>query len=117
MVENPLSRRMNKQCTGTQAERKTSKRLGARLTPASGSLDGAKSDMVLDSYRIENKSTVNASMSLKLDWLLKIKQEALEHGQIPALAVQFTHGNGKPIGGGSWVLLPEQVFHELVEEE
>lgn len=116
MAESPLRRRMNKQCTGTKAENRTGKRLGARMTPASGALDGAKSDMVLRNFRIENKSTIHVSIRLQLDWLLKIKQEALEHGQSPALTVQFTYENGVPRAGGNWILLPEELFREICED-
>ena len=115
MSESPLSRRVGK-CTGTRAEKRTAKRLGAKLTPASGGLDGAKGDMALPSFLIENKSTVNASMSLKLDWLLKIKQEALERGLTPAVTLQFTSGNGQPLDGGSYVIIEEQVFREICED-
>lgn len=113
---NPYLRRKRNRCTGTQAEKRTAKRLKATLTPASGALDGAKGDMSLGLWLLENKSTVNFSVSLKLDWLLKISQEALEKGKYPALCIQFTHQSGLPRNGGSWVLMPESVFKELQSE-
>ncbi len=116
MSENPFSKRMRKQCTGTKAEKGTAKRLGATLTPASGALEGAKGDMHRGTILMENKSTIKGSMSLKLDWLIKISQEALEKGQTPALALQFTTESGVPVKRGAWVMVPEAVFNEMLGE-
>jgi hypothetical protein len=78
-------------------------------------MEGAKGDLKLPGILIEAKSTEAASMALKLDWLLKIKQEALNSGRIPACAINFTLGNGQPRPNGKWVLIEESVFHELQE--
>lgn len=86
------------------------------MTPASGALDGAKGDMAIGNWLLENKSTVNESVSLKLDWLLKIAQEALEKGKNPGLCIQFTHKAGGPRKGGSWVMISEAAFKELQSE-
>ena len=62
---------------GRVAETKTGKRLGGRMVAASGAMIGVKGDIDLDDFLVENKSTVNGSMSLKLQWLQKISHEAL----------------------------------------
>jgi hypothetical protein len=100
---------------GKKAEVHTSKRLGAKLTKNSGSTDKDKGDMHLEGFKVELKTTLNGSIGVKLDWLLKIKQEALEMEMDPALIFQFVFENGRTRQGGSWVAVPEHVFKELVE--
>jgi hypothetical protein len=103
---------------GDIAERRSMDRLGARGTPASGALDGAKSDGILDrgdeySVRVEHKATEAKSMRIELEWLLKIMGEAMDHGQVPALAISFVSGDGRPRKDGAWVAIPEYVFLEI----
>ena len=101
---------------GRLAEEKAARRLGARLTPASGACDGAKGDMSTEDMLIENKATKNASMSLKLEWLQKIAHEAQGRGKQPALALQFVSENGNPRPDGAWVCIPEWVYNELIAQ-
>lgn len=103
--------------SGRRAEKKTAVRLGARVTPASGALDAFKGDFAVKDWLVENKSTVNASMSVKLDWLQKISREAAPNGKTPALAVQFCNEQGEPVPGGRWVMVPEDVFEELLRAQ
>lgn len=120
MSEPPFLRRLADRrfgLVGRQAEERTAKRLGAKLTPASGALDGAKGDMALGCFLIENKSTVQGRIGLKFDWLAKIAREARTLGKRPALALSFTTGDGRPIVDGKWVLIPEHVFDELVKDD
>lgn len=91
------------------------KRLGARLTPASGAAN-TKGDAVLGDMLLEAKSTTANSMSLKLDWLIKIASEALLTGRTPALTVTFTNDKGDPHRDGAWVLIPERVFKDLTDQ-
>jgi hypothetical protein len=112
----PVMRRLAKRpvgASGVAAEKRLAKRVGGRLTPASGALSGAKGDVVLPAVLLEAKSTVNDSLSLKLDWLVKIAGEARAVGKDPALAVTFTTGDGRPRAGGSWVLISERRFREM----
>lgn len=100
---------------GIVAEKKLAGRLGARLTAGSGSGQrSAKGDMHLLNFKLECKSTVNASMSLKLDWLMKISTEAVMAGKEPALAVQFVTGDGQTLPFGSWVMVREDAWKELI---
>lgn len=114
MSDNPFVKRLAKSSPGTRAEKATAKRIGARLTPASGARDHSKGDMATRKFRIENKSTKKNSLSIQLDWLLKIRQESLETGQTPALTFQFTQGNGDTVRNGAWAVVPEYVFAELL---
>lgn len=114
-AKNPFLRRRG--CHGTKAEQRAAKRLGATLTPASGALEGCKGDMVKKDFRIESKSTTHDSMTIQADWLRKIAQEAIEHNQYPALTTQFVTRDGKPIKDGSWVMVPEYLFLQLIAQE
>ena len=98
---------------GQKSERKTAKRLGGITRPGSGSVDGAKGDIVLTEFLVENKSTEHASMSLKLAWLDKISLEAREEGKAPALAIQFVDKAGNSVPRGRWVMIPEVEFIEI----
>lgn len=101
--------------TGMKAEKKASARLGGRLMPGSGAMVGAKGDLKLNAFLVENKSTVTDSFSVSLDHLAKIQQEAITIGKNPALAVQFTMPNGEPRRYGAWVMVPEALWDQIVE--
>lgn len=100
--------------TGIISEQRVAKRLQAQLTPASGSL-GQKGDMTVEDFRIECKSTVQDSMGLKLAWLEKITREAHSTGKTPALTVTFTTGDGQPRRFGSWVMVDEQTWNDVMK--
>ena len=115
----PMERRAAKRgigAHGRKAETKTAKRLGGRLKPASGAMQGAKGDFELIEFLAENKSTSNESVSLKLAWLEKVSKEAITRGKEPLLTLQFVKSNGEPVMFGSWALIPEQVLNEILEE-
>ena len=109
----PLDRVRRTGDAGRRSERLTAKRLGAKVTPASGAAS-AKGDMSRDDFLIEAKSTVANTMQLELHWLLKIEQEARATGRKPAIAITFTHGSGKPVRDGRWIAIPEELFAELI---
>lgn len=116
--ETRFEKRMKRDGTkhGLKAEKKFAKRTGAMLHPGSGAV-GLKGDCTLGNLKIENKCTVNASMSIKLEWLAKITREALEIDQTPALNIQFVNAQGDVRSQGSWVLLREQDFQRLIEND
>ena len=102
---------------GRKSESRTSKRLTGKLTAASGASAGSKGDITLPEFLLENKSTVKASLSIKLDWLRKIATEALGVCKEPALSIQFTDEKGRPVRNGNWVMIREDTFRELTEGE
>ena len=102
---------------GLKAEKKTAKRMGGTVVPGSGCGEYRKGDITHEDYLIENKSTLNRSLSLKLDWLLKIRQEAFEKIKIPALSIQFCDRSGNPARGGNWVMIPEDEFIDLIRKD
>jgi hypothetical protein len=100
---------------GNKAETHLAKRLGGRLTPASGAMVHDKADIKVDGFRIESKSTIKDTMRLEYGWFNKVSGEALTYGEIPALAVQFVNGNGTPRRNGSFVMVRERDFLDLME--
>jgi hypothetical protein len=85
--------------------------------PGSGAVDGAKGDIELVEFLIENKTTEHRSFSLKYNWLRKISKEALAVNKEPVLAIQFVDRDGEPIAhDAKWVMIPERVFMERFNE-
>lgn len=106
---------------GKASEKRLSKSLNARLTPASGAMTGAKGDMKLKTDKakvlLEAKSTIHNSITVDLAWLIKINHEAMGSGSMPALSVSFVTPEGKPKPGTTeWVMVPKAVFEELIEK-
>ena len=99
---------------GHKAEKKASFRFGAKLRPGSGATAGAKGDFIDQSFLYESKATEKASFSIKKAWLDKISKEARELNREPVLVVQFVDGDGAVTRGGSWVMIPERLFKELI---
>lgn len=104
---------------GKKSEKRQAKKMGAKLHPNSGAMRGGKSDASLRSFRLEMKSTITQAMVLEMAWLVKIAQEALQHGQVPAVTLTFVDAHGKPRMKeyGEWVALPLAVFKELTDED
>ena len=100
---------------GTKAEKRLAKRLGAKLTPASGAAHhGAKGDLTTEKFRIESKATLADSYRVEYGDLRKIAQEATEQNQYPGFTFQFVTPTGRPRESGTWVCVPEHVFRELI---
>lgn len=119
-MSNPFLDRVAKQGRsghGSLSEQRLARETGARLTPASGALLGAKSDAVDGSVRLEYKSTTKATMALERAWLEKITSEALRKGQTPALVLSFVRPDGKPVTAtnAEWVCIPRWKYEELIQ--
>lgn len=107
---------------GTLSEARVSKKIGGRLTPASGAMEGAKGDFNLDVnedylFKMECKATNSKSMSLKYEWLCKIRNEALETNRIPALTISFVDPKGRAVPNGDHVVIPLWLFTELIGKQ
>lgn len=100
---------------GRLYEKKAAKVLSARLRPASGAVVGAKGDMTIGKWLLEAKTTTDASLSLKLGWLVKIAEEAHASGKVPGLIVSFVLPTGRPRPSceSEWCMVPISVFKEL----
>lgn len=100
---------------GKLYEPKVARRIGARLTPNSGAMVGAKGDMTKDKWLLELKTTKDASLSIQLSWLVKITEEAQAKSKIPSLLFSFVLPDGRPRPNAEteWVAMPLQVYLEL----
>lgn len=100
--------------SGRKSEQRVAKMLGGRLRPASGALEGAKGDIVMDKFLVEAKSSQRMSITIKLDWLCKIAREARSEGKTPALTVSFVTPEGRAQLDGDWVMIPMHTFEEML---
>lgn len=100
---------------GKKSEKRLAKHMGAKLHPNSGASRAAKSDASLKTFRLEMKSTTTQTVALDMAWLVKIAQEALDHGQTPAVTISFVGPDGKARMKhyAEWVVLPLTAFEEL----
>jgi len=114
-MSNPYMNRIAKTCHGTKSEQNVAKRLGGKLRPASGALLGAKGDVSIGGMLLEAKSTIHGSLAVKLDWLLKISNEAVSESKMPALSISFVNASGKAKHNGEWVMVRGNDFKELLE--
>lgn len=120
-MANPYLNRLanaGKNAHGKKSEKRVAKKMGAKLHPNSGAMRGAKSDASLKSFRLEMKSTTAQTIPIEMAWLVKITQEALAHGQTPAVVISFVDAQGVPRlrQYAEWVVLPRVIFEELLKE-
>lgn len=105
---------------GRVSERRVAKKIGAKPRAGSGAVEGFKGDshLLLGSgagILFESKCTIHQSLSVKKEWLDKIREEALSEGKYPALTVSFVDQYGRPQDGNSdWVMFPQYLAKELL---
>lgn len=115
-LKNPfLLKEGTKTAHGSLSEKKTAKRLGGDLTPASGALGSAKGDIVFKEVLMESKATIKNSITIKLEWLAKISREATDVFKSPALSITYVNKDGEPRKFGKWVMVPESIFKDIHE--
>jgi hypothetical protein len=118
---NPYLSDSKPECHGRSSERRVAKSLGAELNPASGALEGLKGDSFKrlgegHGLLIESKATTAKSISIKKDWLDKIRDEAIGESSYPALTVSFVDEYGRPQDHNSdWVMIPKWLANDLFE--
>lgn len=79
-------------------EREVAKRLGGRLTPASGAKDVKGDVRIKGVARIECKTTKHESFSVSLKMLHKLEESALMTGEVPAIIIEFHDNDGRTRG-------------------
>ena len=101
--EKPRKKKYNKQ------ERVLAKKTGGFRQPMSGAISGFKGDVKLKDFLLDLKSTEKMSISVKVEELQKIYQEALAYNQIAALVFNFekVKDNHMP---QQWVCFPMEDF-------
>ncbi len=102
---------------GRLSEAKSAKRLGGSASKGSGCGEIHKGDIEVGEFLIEHKVTEAGSLSVKHAWLQKISMESRGQEKTPALQVVFARGDGRPKPSGSWVMIPEWRFMELLNSE
>lgn len=91
-------------------EKKAAKKIRGRQTPASGAMAFNKADVYNDLVRMECKTTIKQSYSVKKGLLLKVAGET-EHGKIPVFNIRFEDKTGNL----NYYILDEGFFLELLE--
>ena len=82
----------------------------------SGASMYSKSDGSSARYQIEAKQTKHSSISIKLEWLIKITREAIAKVKIPLLSVRFLNIGFKDHGVESdWIMMPLSEFKHLYQ--
>lgn len=99
---------------GRASEVRLTRELGGRGRPASGAMEGAKSDFSLGQFLVEAKSTTGKSIGLKHSWLAKNAKEARSEGLTPAVMLSFVNGDGSSVMDGEYACVPRWFFEELI---
>lgn len=100
----------DKKKTFQKHEDHLAKTVEGKKTPASGALN-KKGDVQTSTTIYEAKSTDSRSLSLKLDWLEKVTDEALRLGKKPILSIYFS-GAELPCQK-QWFLVDEATYMEI----
>jgi len=78
-------------------EREIAKKIGGRITPASGARDVKGDVRIKGIIRIEAKTTKAASFSVTTEMIDKIEAAAVGSAEMPALVIEFNDGFGRKI--------------------
>lgn len=102
-----MARTPGQRMSDAQEKRLEAKHAGGQRSAASGAFWSRKGDVRTDMFLIEAKATAKKSMSIKKEWLEKIRREAIMESRMPLLVVE--------IDGLSCVMLLEDDFDDLLE--
>lgn len=94
-------------------ENRVAKSVGGNRQKASGALPGSKGDIKSIELLGECKRTDKKSISITLEYLAKITQEASYYNKIPCVAIEI--GSPPKFVNKDWVLLPAGFVQELLE--
>lgn len=108
-------------------ERKVASAIGGRIQPGSGAFESHKGDALREGGKFPllvecKRTTGNASLSVKAEWLGKITREALAKDRYPALSIEFdaevmaAEAQGRMAAETTWVALPLSTLRALLEE-
>lgn len=87
--------------------------VGGRRQKASGALPGAKGDVRGVELLAECKRTDKKSISITIEYLQKITQEASFYNKIPCVAIEIE--SPPKFVNKDWILLPAGFVNELLE--
>jgi Holliday junction resolvase len=117
-LENPnyeRARRSNKQ------ERKIATKLGGIRRPQSGGKRWSKydsttedGDMTTPEFQVEHKRTDKKSISIKREYLDKVKIGARKFGKDPAVAITFQDPQKPYAEDEDWIMVPLEVARRIL---
>lgn len=112
---NDRARRSRKQ------EDRIAKKLGGRRLRRSGGSRWSKYDQSTDDgdvatpeFHVEHKRTDNKSMSIKKEWLEKVREGAKKFGKDPALVITFEEPTKPSVPPEDWILIPLDVARRVL---
>lgn len=90
-------------------EQQTAKRVGGRLTKASGALNEKGDVRVKGVCRIENKTTKHDSFSVSVELVEKLENSVAGSDEIPIMQVELRGGSVK------FVVIPDLYLDDIVQ--
>ena len=129
----PLFREENNKKKSKKQEQSLAENILGSRRPASGAFKGQKGDVssglpqifddegqpVYKPFLIECKFTNDRSMSVKLDWIRKIEEEAASENKTPAINLLWQPKNELKSDFGycnDWVAIPREVFERIFKK-
>lgn len=94
-------------------ENRVAKKVGGNRQKASGALPGAKGDVRSVELLTECKRTDKKSISITIEFLQKITQEAGYYNKIPSVSIEIE--SPPKFVNKDWILLPAGFVQELLE--
>jgi hypothetical protein len=85
-------------------EKKLAKKLGAKLTPNSGSLTHFKGDLFTANELVDLKSTQKSQIVITVSMLQKLVDDAFTMGREPVLVLDFPNSD---LVNKQWILFPK----------
>jgi hypothetical protein len=105
-------------------ENRVAQRLGGQRLRRSGGSRWSKDDKNTDDgdigtpeFHIEQKSTEKKSMSIKREWLTKVREGARKFGKDPAVVITFTDENSPSKKPEDWICVPLEVAQRVLGYE
>lgn len=96
-------------------EEGAAKRLGGKRVVGSGSGFHKGDVRVKGIMRLECKTTIHKSFSLTLEMVLKIQDQAMACGEIPAMEIEYIDKSGKKLA--SVAVVPLHILNRLIDNE
>jgi outer membrane protein W len=99
---------------GKNYEKKSAKKLQGQLTSGSGAKD-KKGDLLFGNLLLELKSSTHESITLKKEYLQKIRKAAIEQNKQPGLLFSFVTMNG--VAEEEWLCIPLYLWRYINEDK
>lgn len=85
--------------------------VGGHRVPGSGAFKSQRGDVNATDFLMEAKRTDGKVLTVRMDWLAKIREEAAAVQKLPALTLEF--GDWGHNVERDWVMVPLSVFKRL----